>query len=96
MTFTGILAILVISSIAMAIPSAPGTIGTYHAAVKYTIVNLLGFDSYLGNSFAIVIHAYGYILLTVLGAYYFFKSQISLNKMQKISTKEMNKNEGIV
>ena len=69
------LTVLVISSLALSIPSAPGMIGTFHAAVKYTMVDLFAFSANDGNSFAILMHAYGYILLTSLGAYYFMKSQ---------------------
>ena len=69
------LTVLVISSLALSIPSAPGMIGTFHAAVKYTMVDLFAFSANDGNSFAILMHAYGYILFTSLGAYYFMKSQ---------------------
>ena len=70
-----VLTVLVISSLALSIPSAPGMIGTFHAAVKYTMVDLFAYSANDGNSFAILMHAYGYILLTSLGAYYFMKSQ---------------------
>ena len=70
-----ILAVLVISSLALSIPSAPGMIGTFHAAVKYTMVDLFAYSANDGNSFAILMHAYGYILFTSLGAYYFIKNQ---------------------
>ena len=73
--WTQSLTILVISSLALSIPSAPGMIGTFHAAVKYTMVDIFAFSPNDGNSFAIMMHAYGYILFTVLGAYYFLKSQ---------------------
>ena len=75
LSWSQILTVLVISSLALSIPSAPGMIGTFHAAVKYTMVDLFAFSANDGNSFAILIHAYGYILLTSLGAYYFMKSQ---------------------
>ena len=61
----------------LSIPSAPGMIGTFHAAVKYTMVDLIAFTANEGNSFAILLHAYGYILFTLLGAYYFMKSQFN-------------------
>ena len=70
-----VLTVLVISSVALSIPSAPGMIGTFHAAVKYTMVDLFAYSANDGNSFAILMHAYGYILFTSLGAYYFMKSQ---------------------
>ena len=75
LSWTQSLAILVISSLVLSIPSAPGMIGTFHAAVKYTMVDLFAFTPNEGNSFAILLHAYGYILFTLLGAYYFMKSQ---------------------
>ena len=75
LSWAQVLMVLVISSVALSIPSAPGMIGTFHAAVKYTMVDLFAFSANDGNSFAILIHAYGYILLTSLGAYYFMKSQ---------------------
>jgi len=75
LSWSQILAVLVISSLALSIPSAPGMIGTFHAAVKYTMVDLFAFSANDGNSFAILMHAYGYILFTSLGAYYFMKSQ---------------------
>jgi hypothetical protein len=75
LSWSQVLTVLVISSLALSIPSAPGMIGTFHAAVKYTMVDLFAFSANDGNSFAILMHAYGYILFTSLGAYYFMKSQ---------------------
>ena len=75
LSFSQVLTVLVISSLALSIPSAPGMIGTFHASIKYTMVDLFAFSANDGNSFAILMHAYGYILLTSLGAYYFLKSQ---------------------
>ena len=75
LSWSQVLTVLVISSLALSIPSAPGMIGTFHAAVKYTMVDLFAYSANDGNSFAILMHAYGYILLTSLGAYYFMKSQ---------------------
>ena len=75
LSWSQVLTVLVISSLALSIPSAPGMIGTFHAAVKYTMVDLFAYSANDGNSFAILMHAYGYILFTSLGAYYFMKSQ---------------------
>ena len=75
LSWTQVLTVFVISSAALSIPSAPGMIGTFHAAVKYTMVDLFAFSANEGNSFAILMHAYGYILFTLLGAYFFMRSQ---------------------
>ena len=72
------LLVLVISSLALSIPAAPGQIGTFHAAVKYTLITIIGNGKYtpeIGINFALILHVYGYITYTILGAYYFFRSQ---------------------
>jgi len=89
------LAVLVISSLVLSIPSAPGMIGTFHAAVKYTMVDLFAFTPNEGNSFAILMHAYGYILFTLLGAYYFLKSQFheyAISNVLNTDPNELQKN----
>ena len=83
-----VLMVLVLSSLALAIPSAPGMIGTFHAAVKYTMVDLFGFTPHDGHAFAILLHAYGYILLTLLGAYYFMKNQFRSSAIQTVIDKD--------
>ena len=95
LSWTQSLAILVISSLVLSIPSAPGMIGTFHAAVKYTMVDLFAFTPNEGNSFAILMHAYGYILFTLLGAYYFLKSQFhgqAINNVLNTDSNELQKN----
>lgn len=85
-----VLMVLVISSVALSIPSAPGMIGTFHAAVKYTMVDLFAFSANEGNSFAILMHAYGYILFTLLGAYFFMKSQFHKHAIINVITQGSN------
>ena len=95
LSWTQTLAVLVISSLVLSIPSAPGMIGTFHAAVKYTMVDLFAFTPNEGNSFAILMHAYGYILFTLLGAYYFLKSQFhehAINNVLNTDFNELQKN----
>ena len=94
LSFPQVLMVLVLSSLALAIPSAPGMIGTFHAAVKFTIVDLFGFAPNDGSSFAIIMHAYGYILLTLLGAYYFIKNQFHENAIQNIIDTDLNQGTG--
>ena len=85
--FIQILMILVFSYLALGVPAAPGMIGTYHAAIKFTIVDLFGLPSAQGNAFALVSHAYGYILLTLIGLYYFMKGQFNIEVISKIIKK---------
>ena len=92
LSFPQILMILVFSSLVLAIPSAPGMIGTFHAAVKYTMVDLFGFAPHVGNAFAIFMHAYGYILFTLLGAYYFMQNQFHESAIQHSLDSDLNLN----
>jgi len=80
MTWEESLLVLVLTSVAMAIPSAPGMIGTYHAAVKFTMVTLLNYDVAVSNAFSIILHAYGFLALTGVGAYFFLMSFKKINE----------------
>jgi len=90
LSWTQSLTILVISSLVLSIPSAPGMIGTFHASVKYIMVDIFAFTPNDGNSFAILMHAYGYILFTFLGAYYFLKSQFHVNAIENVLNTDSN------
>ncbi len=83
LSWSQILTILVLSTLVFAIPSAPGMVGTYHAAVKYIMVDMFLFAPNQGNAFAILIHGYGYILLTILGAYYFIRHNMKSKLINK-------------
>jgi len=70
--------VLLLTSMAMSIPAAPGAIGTHHFATYYVMNNLLDFNSIDSQTFAIVLHAVSYLPLVAIGAYYFFKSSIQI------------------
>ena len=91
MTISHSLLLLVVTTLFMSIPSAPGMIGTFHLGVKYVMV-ILFVDSYIFTtsqvaSFAIVLHAYGYISYTVIGAIYFVRSQFNINAINEVLIK---------
>ncbi len=78
------LLVLVVTSLFMSIPSAPGMIGTFHAGVKLVMVDIFMFSTADADAFAIVVHAYGFIAYTILGAIYFMRSQFHENAISKI------------
>ncbi len=78
------LLVLVVTSLFMSIPSAPGMIGTFHAGVKLVMVDIFMFSIADADAFAIVVHAYGFIAYTLLGAIYFMRSQFHENAISKI------------
>ena len=54
------------------------------------MVDLFAYSANEGNSFAILMHAYGYILFTSLGAYYFMKSQFHKKAMESVLDMDSN------
>tara|TARA_B100000941_G_scaffold75127_1_gene51227 strand:- start:1992 stop:2984 length:993 start_codon:yes stop_codon:yes gene_type:complete len=70
--------VLLLTSMAMSVPAAPGAIGTHHFATYYVMNSLLDFNSIDSQTFAIVLHAVSYLPLVAIGAYYFFKSSIQI------------------
>lgn len=70
--------VLLLTSMAMSVPAAPGAIGTHHYATYYVMNSLLDFNSIDSQTFAIVLHAVSYLPLVAIGAYYFFKSSIQI------------------
>ena len=68
--------VLIATTLAITVPSAPGYVGTYHAAAVYVLVNM--FDAGLTESqaFAVLIHAVGFVPLVLIGFVYFLQSSI--------------------
>jgi len=74
--------ILVVTTLVLWIPAAPGFIGTFHAAVITVCVYLLSITEPQAQAMAVVLHAIGYIPQTIIGAIFFFKSHIRLRDVQ--------------
>ena len=66
--------VLLLSTLAIAIPAAPAMIGTFHFAVVYCM-QLLGYETDLSGTFAILLHAYGFVTFVMVGFFYFLKYQ---------------------
>ena len=75
----GIGVILIFTSLAIAVPSAPSAIGIYHAAAIYVLTELFFLDRSISQSFAVVLHAVGFLPLITIGAIFFIKSSLMLN-----------------
>ena len=79
--------ILVVTTLVLWIPAAPGFIGTFHLAVVTVCVYMLSITESQAQAMAVVLHAIGYIPQTVIGAIFFFKSHIRLRDVQVQSLK---------
>lgn len=66
----------------VAVPSAPGYVGTFHYACALGL-GLLGVDSYTAKSFAIVMWAVSIIPVTVLGLFFLWRDNLSLREIKE-------------
>jgi uncharacterized protein (TIRG00374 family) len=79
--------LLVIVSLMIMIPSAPGYIGTFQSACVFSLA-MYGYDKNVSLAFALVLHASQYIPITFTGLYYLKTKHLSLKGLQKVSTEE--------
>jgi hypothetical protein len=62
----------------VAIPSAPGFIGTFHASANFALTNVFGVDEARSLAFAFGYHFGGWIPITVIGLAYAWRLGLSL------------------
>ncbi len=74
--------LLVTVSVVIAIPSAPGFLGTYHAAVIFLVNGLFDVEISTAQALAIILHAMGFVFYTILGSIGFFRSHMRLRDIQ--------------
>ena len=86
--------IMVVVAVVIMLPSSPGFVGTFHLASSETLI-LLGVNTHLAKSFAIVHHASSIIPVVTLGLFYLSKEHISFQEIN-ISATESYKGVGIV
>ncbi len=70
--------VLISTSLALAIPAAPGAVGTYHAAAVYVLTVLFSVGSAESQAFAILLHAVGFVPLIIIGSIYFLRSSVQI------------------
>ena len=79
---TGIL--LVLGSIVIGIPALPGSVGTYDAGIKYSLMMVFNIASGKALTYAIVSHAISYFPLVLIGAVYFMLGNVRLKEVMTI------------
>lgn len=74
-------ATLAIVSIAILLPSSPGFIGVYHAAVIFTL-GQYDVDTETAVACAIIMHAAQYVAVTLYGLYHLWRSQLKISDVE--------------
>lgn len=76
-----------------AIPLAPGYVGTVHAAM-YSALALFNYNPDSARALTILYHAVNYIIITLLGLYFYFSmSNVSLKDISKFNEEQSNEDE---
>jgi glycosyltransferase 2 family protein len=78
-----VLAVFVMSSVGMAMPSSPGAMGVYEAAMVFSM-GLFGVDKGRALAVGLLIHMIQFIPTTVYGMWIFLKSGMSLKKITHV------------
>lgn len=73
--------VLVFITFAVAIPSAPGYVGTFHGLVVASMA-LFGLTGGPARAFSVVLHAVNYIPVTTVGLYFFWKGQLTFREVE--------------
>ena len=69
---------MVLVSFALTIPSAPGFVGTFHAAAKEGLA-IFSIDPAIASGFAVLLHASSFLPPIIGGFYYFLQENIKLS-----------------
>jgi len=80
---SALLLIFFVTSAIISVPSAPGYVGTYHAATIGILV-FLGLELSKAQAVAVIMHAVGFISLTTLGLFYFLKYQLNFKSTVEV------------
>ncbi len=81
--FSVSLFILVVLSLAVAIPSAPGFIGTFHYACALGL-GLFNIPEEEALSVAIILHAISFFPITLIGLYFLWRSNMTLREVENL------------
>lgn len=83
------LVVQAISSIGVAIPT-PGATGGYHAFTSQTLARLYHLDQTAALGFATLTHAAGFVVVSVIGLYFFLHDHIRVTDARASTTEELS------
>ncbi len=79
--------VMTVTSLVVVVPSSPGYIGVFHAVATFTLTSVYGVDKSTALSYAIVMHAFTYIWLIVLGTYSIWREGLTYQRLQTLQVK---------
>ncbi|MBI5035428.1 MAG: flippase-like domain-containing protein [Chloroflexi bacterium] len=86
--FAAAVLVMTVTSLGVVVPSSPGYIGVFHAVAVLVLTTIYNADKSTSLSYAIVVHALSYLMLTVLGIFSIWKEGLTYQRLQMIQTDE--------
>jgi len=78
--------LLTVTTVAFVLP-APGAFGTYHSFLKFALIKLYGVDDLTALSYSIVTHEVNYVVIMIVGVFYFLKDHLKVSEVRLETTK---------
>ena len=76
--------LLIIVTIGMMVPAAPGNVGTYHAAVVIALTSIFNVALPQAQAAAVILHLISYIPYTIVGAVIYLRAQLRISDIQAL------------
>ena len=76
--------VMTVTSLVVVIPSSPGYVGIFHYVAVLTLTTIYGIDKSSALSYAVVMHAVSYLLLTALGVFSIWREGLTYQRLQAI------------
>ena len=84
LSFDAAFLVMTVASLVVIVPSSPGYIGVFHATVVFTLNTVFGVDKSDALSYAVVMHAFNYLWLILIGIYSMWHEGLSYNRLQSL------------
>jgi glycosyltransferase 2 family protein len=78
--------VMTVTSLVVVLPSSPGYIGVFHYFAVLTLTTVFGVDKNIALSYAVVMHAFTYIWLIMLGVFSLWHEGMTYQRLQSIET----------
>ena len=83
--FSSTILLVVVIALAVAAPSSPGYVGTFHFACAASLM-LLGVEPNTAKSFAIVVHGMMFIPVTLMGIFFVYRENLNLKELHDLES----------
>lgn len=82
LSWTGVGVLLIATTLVITVPSAPGYVGTYHAAAVYIVHEIYQIGLTDAQAFSVILHAIGFVPLVTIGGFYFLRGSVRFRDLE--------------